>query len=121
MSVCICLVVSIKLSLQKSRRPGKQFVGPGIQAVVSDRQRDHAVPVLRVIHECECPCESYESGAWCVCAVTHEIQSLPCKEEEGDLAVCTYILYESYIGAVEGSTLSVVVHAAGHERTWDAC
>lgn len=59
-SVYIHLPVSIKLNLWKSRRPEKRFIGPGVQAVVLDGQRDHAVPVLRVIHEC--PCESSESG-----------------------------------------------------------
>lgn len=32
-----------------------------------------------------------------MCAFIHEVQSLPDKEEEGDLAACTYLLYESDI------------------------
>lgn len=68
-----------------------------MQVVLLDGWRDHDVPVLRVIHERVCSCESYESGAQCVCAFTHEVQSLPEKEEEGDLVFCTYVLNKCHI------------------------
>lgn len=117
MSVSVQPLVSIVLNLWNSRRPEKRFIEPWIQAVILDSQRTHAVPVFRVIHKRVCPCEAEESEAWRARAFTHEVLSLP--ERGGRQLSCTYILHESYVGSVEGNTLSVVVHASGHAHMWD--
>lgn len=117
---CVYLLVSIKLNLWKSRRPGKWFIGPGIQAVVSDGQRDHAVPVSSRGDPWMCM-PLWILWIWSmVCVCFHSWSSASTREKGGRQLGCLYLCF--IWGAVEeGGTLSVVVHAAGHTRTWDTC
>lgn len=48
-----------------------------------------------------------------MCAVNSELQTLPAKEEEGDVAVCAHVLCQ-YVGVNKGSALSVAACVGGH-------
>lgn len=58
---------------------------------------------------------TFESG---VCAFTGECQSFPAKEKEGIWADCTCVLCKSWVGAAEGSAVSVAACVASWVSVW---